>query len=149
VLDRERADRLRAALRAAQESAAAEPPGAAGPSGYAEMPVAREELRDYIRTVVREDYFPLAKQCYESALATNPHLGGRISMSFAVVGDKKVGGVVESAGFDDEASTIIDPGFRTCLRESMLSVAFDAPPGGKVTVTYPIEFASDEPDAGH
>jgi hypothetical protein len=104
-------------------------------------------LRDYIRSIVREDYFPLAKQCYESSLATNPKLAGRVEMSFAIVGDKKVGGVVESAEFDDETTTIVDESFRTCLRESMLSVTFAAPrEGDRVTVKYPIHFLPEEPD---
>ena len=46
-------------------------------------------------------------------------------------------------------STLDDPEVLTCLRESMMSVTFDAPPeGGEVTVKYPIEFSPEDDDAG-
>ncbi len=156
ILDREKADRMRAAILAAL-AAPAEPNGAIPsepptrhPGEHAEMPSSTSgdggALRDYIKSVIHDDYFPLAKQCYEASLAKDPKMHGRISMSFEIVGDKKIGGVVDNAAYDDEETTIIDPELRTCLRESMMSVSFDAPPkDGKVTVKYPITFAPDDP----
>lgn len=150
VLDRARADRIRDILRATTLVGGAqgeEVPTTAAPE-HREMPTSgpgdRRVSSDYVRDVVRDDYIPLAKQCYEATLAKNAKLSGRIEMSFTVVGDEKVGGVVDSAEFDDETSTIIDASFRTCLRESMLSVTFDAPPGGRLSVKYPIDFSPDD-----
>jgi hypothetical protein len=35
------------------------------------------------------------------------------------------------------------------MRESMMSVTFDAPPeGGEVTVVYPVRFSPEDDDAG-
>jgi hypothetical protein len=73
---------------------------------------------------------------------------GTLSVFFRVIGDRKVGGVVDEARMTDE-TTIADPEFQTCVRESMMSVSFDAPPGdGEITVVYPILFSPEEPEAG-
>jgi hypothetical protein len=102
--------------------------------------------REYIQARIREDFFPLARSCYESALAKSPTLRGRIVVDFMIVGDAKVGGIVDQAKINDR-SDIEDPEFRTCLRESMLTMVF-APPenDGWVTVTYPFAFAPDDED---
>jgi hypothetical protein len=93
--------------------------------------------------------FPLLHQCYEDTLRRHPTLGGRLVLTFSIVGDPAVGGIVEDADFAEESS-IQDDEMRTCVRESLMTLTFDKPPtgGGYVTVKYPIEFAPDEPDAG-
>jgi hypothetical protein len=103
--------------------------------------------RDYIRSRIRSDFVPLASQCYESLLATQPTARGKAVFSFTIVGDEDVGGIVEAAELI-EGTTLTDPEFATCIRESLLSVTF-APParGGWVTVTYPLDFSPDAPDA--
>ena len=104
--------------------------------------------REYIRDVVRSDFYPMAKQCYESALAANPTLAGKIVLDFTIVGDAKIGGIVESAKIDPD-STIQDPRLLECFSESLMAVAFKPPTkGGKLTVKYPISLSPDEPDAG-
>jgi hypothetical protein len=114
---------------------------------YPEMPhgdQANVALKNYIRDRVHDDYFPLAKSCYENALAKTPDLSGRLVMKLKIVGDKRVGGVVDSVETDPE-TTMHDDAFLTCLKESMMAVSFDAPPnGGAVTVDYPIEFSPDD-----
>ena len=46
-------------------------------------------------------------------------------------------------------TTITDPEFQTCVRESMMSVSFAAPPNdGEVTVVYPITFSNSDDDGG-
>ncbi len=98
-------------------------------------------LGDYIRDRVHEDLFPLAKECYTHALEKNPKLAGRLIVSFTIAGDRRVGGVVDSAKVEP-SSTLSDPEVSDCVRESMMSVSFDAPPDGQssVSVTYPILF---------
>lgn len=149
VLDRRRADQIRALLRAAAARGeligSAEPQRVEVSPTYAVMPTGvtadgGDALREYIHDVVHNDYLPLARECYESALRTTPELSGRVSVTFVVVGDERIGGAVESAEIDDELTTIIDESFRSCVTDSMLSVSsFGVPPGGKVSVTYPIE----------
>jgi len=102
----------------------------------------------YIQQRVREDLFPIARACYGDALKRDPTTSGRLVVSFRIIGDHKVGGVVDDAKLTDE-TTITDREFQTCVRESMMAVSFDAPPGDQeITVVYPILFSPDEPEAG-
>jgi hypothetical protein len=162
-LDRAQADRMRDAIRALLAEAgvlgeSGEPIEAAASAStfaFGSMPVlglddAGNPRVDpkYIQARVREDLFPLALDCYNDALKRNPKLAGKLVVYFRIIGDRKVGGVVDEAKLVD--GTSIDDGeMQTCVRESMMSVSFDAPPhDGEVTVVYPIEFAPDEPDSG-
>jgi FecR protein len=161
TLDREKADRMRAQLRAllgVVASAGTDEPAAsasAAPSAFPTMPlVPRGDAGDlgvdpkYIQSVVRDQYFPLAKQCYSDALERNPKLGGKFEMSFTILGDPKIGGVVDDLK-TTPATTIDDTEMLTCMRESMMAVSFDAPPeGGSVTVVYPIVFSPGDDDGG-
>jgi len=157
-LDRVRADRERELLHALfAEAGVLSWPGAPGapvasdasaPSAYPTMPEAMNIDPKYIQSVVRDDYFPLAKQCYGNALERNPKLAGTIEMSFRILGDPKIGGVVDDVKLSD-GTTIDDKEMQTCMRESMMSVTFDAPPeGGEVTVVYPVRFSPEDDDAG-
>lgn len=160
-LDRARADRMREEIRALLAEAgvlglAGEPIEAAAPPPaptFGSMPVmglddAGNPRVDpkYIQKRVREDLFPLALGCYTDALKRSPRLAGRLNVYFRVMGDHKVGGVVDEVKLVD-GTTIDDPEMQTCVRESMMSVSFDAPPqDGALTVVYPIEFSPDDPD---
>ena len=149
VIDKKRRDEVKAALRPMLEAEGVRydpktgftlPAGAPGPS--------HNLTHDYIQARVREDFFPLARSCYETALAKSPKLGGRVVVDFMIVGDAKVGGIVDQAKINDRTD-IDDDEFKTCLRESMLSMVF-APPenDGWVTVTYPIVFAPGDDEEG-
>ena len=102
-LDRGRANRQRELLHALFAEAgawpfpgAAAPPAPSAPSAYPTMPLvpigdagATNIDPKYIQSVVRDDYFPLAKQCYGNALEKNPKLAGRIEMSFRILGESE------------------------------------------------------------
>ena len=106
--------------------------------------------RVYIQKRIREDFVPLAKECYEAALERDAKLGGKLVFSFVIAGDEDVGGIVESAELDP-SSTLVEKELVYCLRESLLSVSFEPPKqGGVVTVTYPFVFSPEGPgpDAG-
>lgn len=121
-------------------------PNAASPMGAPDKGPGLDP--QYIRSVVREDFWPMAKQCYESALAGNPKLAGKLVVFFTIVGDEKVGGIVESAEISD-GTTIEDEKLRQCFTESMMTLAFKPPPkGGKVTVKYPFSMEPDDPPDG-
>ena len=99
---------------------------------------------EYIRDSVRGQFFPIAQKCYGDALAANPGLGGEVDLWFVIVGDKSVGGIVESVNVLNK-STLRDPDVIECLRESFLGVTFPPPKGGgAVTVEYPIIFSNDD-----
>lgn len=144
-LDRAQADRMRAELHALFAEAgplalmggsSAEPiPPPAG--SFPSMPVlgtwdGGDPRVDpsYIQKRVREDLFPLARNCYADALKRNPKAAGRLSVSFRIIGDRKVGGVVDDAKMTED-TTLDDAEMQTCVRESMMSVSFDAPPGDR------------------
>ena len=101
--------------------------------------------REYIKTAIREQLVPVARECYESALEDDPKLGGKIMLSFEIVGAEDVGGIVEEASVVDEESDLASPFVRECMRESLLGVEFPAPEhGGRVEVHYPFIFAADD-----
>lgn len=162
-LDRARADRMREEIRALLAEAGTLLAGgelldasteAAGPR-FASMPVLGLDDAgnakvdpEYIQSRVREDLFPLAKECYGDALKRNPKVGGKLVVYFRVIGDKKVGGVVDETKIMAD-TTLDDAEMQTCVKESMMSVSFDAPPDdGEVTVVYPILFSPEDDDGG-
>ena len=94
---------------------------------------------EVIQRIVRMN-FGRMRLCYESALRTNPKLGGRASVRF-VIGPT---GAVASAvpGPTDFAP----PGMQTCLAAAFRGMSFPQPDGGgSVTVVYPVHFLSDSP----
>jgi hypothetical protein len=101
--------------------------------------------RVYIQKRIREDFVPLAKECYEAALERDGKLQGKLVFSFVIAGNDDVGGIVESAELDP-SSTLVEKELVYCLRESLLSLSFEPPEqGGVVTVTYPFVFSPDGP----
>jgi hypothetical protein len=132
------------------------PSSSAAPSAPKPAPAADDEGPridpKYIQQRVREDFFPLAQACYQDALKRSPKLAGTLKLSFTIVGDESIGGVVEDSGIAD-GSTIDDEELRQCMSESMASMTFPPPKGGGVvTVVYPIALSpgddDDAPDAG-
>ena len=98
----------------------------------------------YIQEVVRTEFFPMAKACY-GELLSRKDAGGRIEMSFSIVADEHLGGIVEDVEVGSEGG-IADEKMATCMRESMSTLAFRPPAhGGMVTIRYPIVFSQDEP----
>jgi hypothetical protein len=163
-LDRVRADRMREQIRAffaeAGSVARTRPPSqpedaAAASAGFPTIPVLTDGDGgsdridpNYIRTRVHEDLLPLAKDCYASALKRDPKMAGKLVVHFRIIGDRKVGGVVDETKLLD-GTTLTDPEMQTCVQESMMSVSFDAPPGDKeITVTYPLVFSPEDDDGG-
>jgi hypothetical protein len=98
--------------------------------------------REYIRAAISEQLLPVAIECYESALADDPGLAGKLVAEFTIVGVEEVGGVVEDAQINADESTLDSEFVRECMRESLMAVTFEPPPdGGQVQVTYPFEFS--------
>jgi len=149
--DRARADALRerAALRRVAEQRVAE--HARTVAGTSEtnraaheappaMTAEEEQLRrEYIRQAVREQYFPVARSCYQELLDRQPEAAGKVVMSFGIAGVGDAG-VVDRVELGDD-TTMDDPEFILCMRESMYSTVFEPPPHGatETTVVYPIE----------
>ncbi len=100
----------------------------------------------YIQEVVRGDFMPMAKKCYEELLTRKKDARGRFEMSFTIVADEKLGGIVEDAEADHGDGGMADEKMTTCMRESLSTLAFRPPAhGGTITVIYPVLFSPDEP----
>jgi hypothetical protein len=98
----------------------------------------------YIQQAVRSDFFPLARKCYADMNA--PDAGGTVVLAFDIVGNANIGGIVEQVDVLSK-STLVDPGFVDCMRQSFLSVSFPPPAGGgMVEVEYPIIFSPGDED---
>jgi hypothetical protein len=133
---------LLAHIEEARAKRAASNSGGGGGGGSSTPPALPELSKDYIRTQVKA-IVPLMIECYETALAADPKLAGKLVMKFSIGGEPEVGGLVESSEVDTEASTITDPGMVECMRETMYALEFAAPSeGGRVDVTYPFEFSA-------
>jgi hypothetical protein len=155
AFDRRRADGVRkraaertAALNPKEPAALPAPASAAASAPPRRTPEEEEHRRQYIRDAVRKQYFPIARSCYEELLARQPKAAGKVVMSFAIVGDGDAG-VVDRVELGD-GTTMDDPEFSTCMRESMYSTVFEPPPPGapETTVVYPIELSPGEPEDG-
>ena len=101
----------------------------------------------YLQSVIREDFVPMAKKCYEELLTRQPDAGGRIMMTFKIVGDDKLGGIVEDAAVEADGG-VADEKMSTCVRESLSTLAFRPPADDDVvTIVYPVVFnPKREPD---
>lgn len=138
VRNAEQAALIREALIARQAvqsgSAMPEPKGAGNQVG--------KPLGDYVARTMRDQFLPLATECYEALLLTHPRAGGQVALEFSVLGDPAVGGVVVDVALG-KGTTLTNDEFRTCMSESMYSVVFDAPPGkdGSVSVKQSFELA--------
>lgn len=112
-------------------------PGPVGTGNQAGKP-----LGQYVERTMREQFLPLASECYETLLAAHPNAAGNVALEFSVLGDPAVGGVVVDVNLGPE-TTLVSPEFRTCMSESMYAVVFDAPPGkdGAVTVKQSFELS--------
>jgi hypothetical protein len=118
-------------------------PGSAAPDEEvaAELPIFDPQ---YIRSVIDEQLTPIAKECYESALADDPKLAGTLFAEFSIIGVEGVGGVVEDSAIVADRSTLDSEFVRECIRESMMAVTFEPPSdGGYMPISYEFEFSPE------
>jgi len=107
-----------------------------------------QPLGAYIREVMKKQFLPLGASCYETLSRKYPDAAGSILLDVTIIGDRSVGGVVDSVKID-ESPSLKDDQLITCVRESMYAVVFQPPPDGqpRVTFTMPLDFSPDPPDA--
>ena len=88
---------------------------------------------------MREQYYPVARECYEELLGRDPKARGKVVLEFAIVGDGDAG-VVDRVSTREDENTIDDPEFVMCMRESLYTAVFEPPPPGasETTVVYPV-----------
>ncbi|MBX3258306.1 MAG: AgmX/PglI C-terminal domain-containing protein [Labilithrix sp.] len=145
VTDRAVRDELRRRILAGWARGEGDTAAVARQGRVPQAPASSEAIIDpaYVQSVIREDMVPMTRGCYEELLTRRPDAGGRIEMVFKIVGDDQLGGIIEEAELDGGvAGAFGDPEMETCIRESLLSLAFRPPPkDGWVTVVYPIELS--------
>jgi hypothetical protein len=86
---------------------------------------------EVIQRIVRQN-FGRFRMCYEDGLRTNPTLGGRVAVRFAI--DRS--GTVSMAS--DGGSDLPDQKVVQCVVRGFQNLSFPEPQGGIVTVIYPI-----------
>jgi hypothetical protein len=94
---------------------------------------------EVIKRIIRANY-PRFRACYESGLKRVPDLKGTVSTAFVIDKD----GAVESA--KNTGGTLTDEPVKSCVTGVFKTLSFPEPEGGKVKVTYPIDFqVGDDP----
>jgi len=120
-------------------------PAAGGSEPAPSAAEARPLDEDYIQRHLREDFVPMGRECYQERAAKKPDLEGELVMVLHVVGDEKVGGIVESTEIED-GGTLTDPDVLDCLQNSMAAVAMPPPKqGGSTTIKVPMRFLEHPP----
>ena len=143
TFDRAKRDEIRRSIYEAFNTTLSEPADSRRSRSAAE---ARELDHEYVERHIREDFLPMGRECYRAASKKTPGLEGTLVMTLHVVGDAKVGGIVESTEIDD-GGTLRDPEVLDCLQNSMASVAMPPPKaGGSLTIKVPMGFFHRAPD---
>ena len=89
---------------------------------------------EVIQRIVRQN-FGRFRMCYETGLAKNPNLAGRVAVRFTIGRD----GAVSYAS--NGGSDLPDSGVVSCVVSAYYGLSFPAPDDGIVNVTYPIQFS--------
>jgi hypothetical protein len=72
-------------------------------------------------------------QCYDLGHTEDPGFAGTITVQFTLVGEPKVGGLLESVEIVDKDTSITQQTFRDCITQQLYALELDPPPDG-VTV---------------
>jgi hypothetical protein len=89
--------------------------------------------KELVRKVI-QDHAAQIRYCYETQLAINPRLQGKVSIKWVIQGD----GSATSAQVDHGATTLDDAKVHECMMSRIQSWAFPKPKGGGIAViTYP------------
>jgi hypothetical protein len=92
---------------------------------------------DVVKRIVRAN-FPRFRACYEAGLKRDPLTKGTVSVEFVI----DTTGAVESASLG--SGSLGEGGVKSCVLGVFRTLSFPEPEGGKVKVTYPIDFQKDE-----
>jgi hypothetical protein len=92
---------------------------------------------EVIKRIIRAN-FPRFRACYEQGLKKDPGLKGTVAVRFII----DTTGAVESA--NQAGGNMPDGGVSSCVVAVYRTLSFPEPEGGKVLVTYPIDFQNEE-----
>jgi hypothetical protein len=98
--------------------------------------------RSYIQNQI-DQVMPLLDECYQHELALHPGIAGEANMMFTVDGEPEVGGLIRDPIVTGGALAKYSE-LRTCLQETMYSLALDPPEqGGRIEIEYALKFPLD------
>jgi hypothetical protein len=103
------------------------PPTADGAQGKLEL----KQMKKLMRA-----HYPQFRACYEELRTREPDATGSVSMRFII----EENGSVTAVSVQNEGTTLTDAKMQECMRSTYARMHFPRPVGGKVTVTYPLEF---------
>ncbi|MBI2395118.1 MAG: AgmX/PglI C-terminal domain-containing protein [Deltaproteobacteria bacterium] len=92
---------------------------------------------EVIKRIIRAN-FPRFRACYEQGLKKDPGLKGTVAVRFII----DTTGAVESANLS--GGSMSDSQVSSCVLGVYRTLSFPEPEGGKVMVTYPIDFQNEE-----
>tara|TARA_R110002073_G_scaffold336372_1_gene532585 strand:- start:3478 stop:3945 length:468 start_codon:yes stop_codon:yes gene_type:complete len=78
----------------------------------------------------------LIGECYDLAKVESPELQGNLGVSFQLLGEPEIGGLVDSVAFSEEYSTIEDANLLECVEQSLYALELDPPPSGTAVARY-------------
>jgi hypothetical protein len=119
--------------------------GSAGADGgkAKHFPPDKEGIREAMRSAI-----PEIRECYESWLATDPKLGGKMTLSFSIAPTDAGGGSVQDLSVSSK--DIAHLPFEGCVKNVMAGLQFDSPYDDStgnpapMKVNYPLVFASND-----
>lgn len=88
---------------------------------------------EVVTRIVRQQFGKL-RLCYEQGLARDPKLEGRVAVSFTIQRSGEASGVAVGGDLPDAV-------VKSCVERVLGGLAFPAPEGGIVKVSYPIAFS--------
>ncbi len=92
---------------------------------------------EVVKRIVRQ-HFSALRLCYEAELKKDPSLAGTVSTAL-LIDEEGVATSVEANG-----GSMTNPAVRECIVKVFASMSFPKPEGGKVKVTYPIDFTNHD-----
>ncbi len=84
----------------------------------------------------------LLGQCYDLGRAEDPDLEGTVVVRFTLVGEPKVGGLLESVEIVDAQTTLSQQTLRDCVTQQLYALELDPPPDGvrvqrQISLSFP------------
>jgi hypothetical protein len=101
---------------------------------------------------LNDQFMPMGRGCAGAGSTGVAGFVGKIELEIQIVGDAQIGGIVDRT-WVLEGTTTADTELLTCMRESLASIMFDAPPRDgpllvAVSLQFPLEGGDEEADSG-
>jgi hypothetical protein len=102
--------------------------------------------KEYIRDAVSE-VIPEIRKCYEMVLRDAPALEGRLVVSFSILGEPDLAGMIDDINVEDDSDEVMRSSapLTKCMIDALSTLEFPPPEnGGVVEVRYPFSFSAQD-----